>query len=775
MLAIGTLLLTILPLQAGAADSDVSPLSPRPQVGLVLSGGGAKGIAHIGVIKALEENDIPFDCVAGTSAGAIVGSLYACGWSPEEILGLFTSKNFKYWSSGTVSQSEIYYEMLPEKMPLWADVGISFGGDKGGEDVFSQIIPSNLISPIPMNLEFLELYVPYTAQCHENFNDLFVPLRTVCSDVYHKHKIVCSSGSLGDAVRASMSFPLVFKPIEMNGVLVYDGGIYDNFPVDVMHDDFNPDFIIGVSVSGPDGKPEPNNIYSQLEDMIIQSNDYALPSELGVKIQVPVLDFGVFDWDDAEEIYNIGYRTGLSMVDSIKARCPYRRSPEDLSRMRAAFRERTPVIEFDDVIVEGANSTQDAYLRRLFTRGKKEPIDMAQVKAGYYRAVTTGKLLDLFPQARFVEGQTEPGLVLKATVKQPWNIGAGGWITSSVQSQLFLTFGYHTLSLNSLDVDLCGWVGQSYYAGMLSARISLTSSNPSSLRFVGVASKQKLYENELMFYHNTTPSFVNEAQEYLRIEYSLALGKPSKGYARASFGQVHDEYFPYEHQDYVDRDRTDYLGGVLEIGYERDMLGNDMYPMTGCFLNANIMAVYEGTKFKSYSETAPVPYRRYPDHLSVSAKAHWKHFFPVHRNFVVGGMAEGLATFSKLYQNYIATLVHAPAFAPTPSTRNYFNTAFRADNYVACGVLPIWSPVQKFQLRGDFYLYSPVRNLVPDGYDCRYDGWFRKVEFIGELAAVYNFKFASLSLYCNYLTYPARNWNFGINLGLLIQAPRFSR
>lgn len=758
------------------------PSSGRPQVGLVLSGGGAKGIAHIGVIKALEDNDIPFDCVAGTSAGSIVGSLYACGWTPEEILGLFTSKSFKYWSSGTISEKNIYYESLPERLPTWADVGINIGSEKGGENIFSQILPSNLISPIPMNLEFLELYAPYTAQCGGNFNNLFVPLRTVCSDVYHKHKIVCSSGSVGDAVRASMSFPLVFKPIEMDGVLVYDGGIYDNFPVDVMHEDFNPDFIIGVSVSGPDGKPRPNNIYSQLEDMIIQSNDYNLPAEWGVKIQVPVLDFGTFDWDDAREIYEVGYKTGLEFVDSIKTRCPYRRSGAELARMREEFRRATPIVEFNKVEVDGATASQDEYIRQLFTRGKETPINMEEVKASYYRAVTDGKFIDLFPQAVFDDnvketndGIADATLKLRATVKQPWTIGAGGWITSSVHSQLFLTFGYHTLSLSSLDVDLSGWVGQSYYAAMLSGKIALPTINPSSLRLLGVVSRQKLYENELMFFKTNTPSFINEAQQFVRLEYNVAVGKPAKGYARATFGHILDEYFPYHEQQYTNRDQTDYLTTAIELGYEANTLGNQLYPMMGRFLNANVIWLYERNKFKVMNQGEMATSHGYEGHFAFSAKADWKQYFPLHKNFIVGAMAEGLFTIHKLTENYIATLVHAPAFAPTPSTRNYFNMGFRADNYLAVGAVPIWNPVQKFQLRGDFYLYTPIRHLVPDGNGCRYDGWFRKAEFIGEVAAVYNFKFASLSLYCNYLTYPARNWNFGINLGLLFQAPRLAR
>ena len=747
----------------------------QPKVGLVLSGGGAKGIAHIGVIKALEENGIPFDCVAGTSAGSIVGSLYACGWTPEEMLDLFTSESFKYWSSGTISQKNVYYQTQPEPLPIWADIGLNIGKDKSGLDPLSQIIPTNLISPIPMNLEFLELYAPYTKQCNENFDNLFVPLRTVCSDVYHKHKVVCSKGSLGDAVRASMSFPLVFKPIEMNGVLVYDGGIYDNFPVDVMHEDFDPDFMIGVSVSGPDGKPEPGNVYSQLEDMIIQNNNYDLPEEWGVKIQVPVLQFGVLDWSEAKTIYDIGYKTGLSMVDSIKTRCPYFRSPEELQAMRNAFRSKTEQVKFDKVIVEGATANQDQYIKNLFTGGKEEELDMQQVKQGYYRAVTDGKLIDLLPQAEFTDNG-EANLRLEATVKQPWNLGVGGWITSSVQSQLFVTFGYHTLSLSALDVDINGWIGQSYYAAMLSGRISLTSKNPSSLRLIGVISRQKYYENELLFYQNTTPYFANESQQFAKLEYSIAAGKPAKAYATVGYGHIRDEYFVKKDVATPYHERTDYLTTAVELGYEYNTLGNQLYPMTGRMIKGNLIGEYDRNNLKgSNPEDKEQEKKGYQNHPALSAMAEWKEFFPLHKNFIVGGMAQGLMTLSKPYQNYTATLLHAPAFAPTPSTRNYFNEGFRADNYLACGLIPIWNPVQKFQLRGDFYLYTPVRNLRPTPTGCEYSGWFRKAEFIGEVAAVYNFKFASLSLYCNYLSYPARNWNFGINLGLLFQAPKLLR
>ncbi len=151
----------------------------------------------------------------------------------------------------------------------------------------------------------------------------------------------------------------------------------------------------------------------------------------------------------------------------------------------------------------------------------------------------------------------------------------------------------------------------------------------------------------------------------------------------------------------------------------------------------------------------------------------WKQYFPVKRKIAIGAFVNTLGTVRKPNQNYIATLVHSTAFAPTPTTRNYFNEAFRSDNYVALGVMPVWSPAKLLQIRGDFFLYSKIRELENRGQEITvYGDWFKRVDFIGEVAAVINFPFASLSLYVNYLSYPSRNWNYGINFGLYFQAPK---
>ena len=217
------------------------------------------------------------------------------------------------------------------------------------------------------------------------------------------------------------------------------------------------------------------------------------------------------------------------MVDSIKYRIAVRENHAELAERRKAFAEKTPVVEFDSIQVNGATPSQSKYLKFLF-EGKKpyKPINLAEVKNGYYRAVTDGKLYDLLPQARF-NSDGKNCLVLDASVKSPWNVGIGGWVTSSTNSMLYLTFGYHTLSFNSLDIDVAGWIGQSYYAGQLSAKFFLRSAIPSFMQIEGVVSKQKCYDNELLFYQTNSPSFITDEQEYVRLNYCWAIGRPAKG------------------------------------------------------------------------------------------------------------------------------------------------------------------------------------------------------------------------------------------------------
>ncbi|MDE6468113.1 MAG: patatin-like phospholipase family protein, partial [Muribaculaceae bacterium] len=164
------LLLTIP--SVSSSETMVRRGNQSPQsVGLVLSGGGAKGIAHIGVIQALEDNDIPIDYITGTSMGAIVGGLYACGYTPAEMMELLRSEYFMSMSTGTYDPELTYYFSRPAESPQM--FSISLGTDSTKTD--KRFDPQSLIAPTPMAFGFMELFSSYTAQCNADFDNLFVP------------------------------------------------------------------------------------------------------------------------------------------------------------------------------------------------------------------------------------------------------------------------------------------------------------------------------------------------------------------------------------------------------------------------------------------------------------------------------------------------------------------------------------------------------------------------------------------------------------------------
>lgn len=358
----------------------------RQAVGLVLSGGGAKGIAHIGVIQALEENDIPIDYVSGTSMGAIVGGLYAAGYTPQEMMELLTSPGFSYWSSGKTDPAYVYYFSRDEPTSSMLTIPVA----PGDSTARHSSVAASLISPLPMNFAFMELFAPYTAQCGGNFDRLFVPFRCVASDVEAQCKVVHSDGSLGDAIRTSMTFPIVFQPIRVDGRLLYDGGIFDNFPVDVMSADFAPDIILGVDVSTPASGPQ-TSLMDQIDKLVMHRQDYSMDPARGIKVKVDLHNFGLLDWENARQIYRIGYDTTMSMMDSIKGRIHTRVPSVARQTRRTAFKAATPELRFDSISVNGGTPRQNAYIEYVFRGRSHEGTISDTISVDRAREAFTGR------------------------------------------------------------------------------------------------------------------------------------------------------------------------------------------------------------------------------------------------------------------------------------------------------------------------------------------------------------------------------------------------
>lgn len=754
----------------------VRPL-PAQRVGLVLSGGGAKGAAHIGVIKALEENNIPIDYVTGTSIGAIIGSLYAMGYSPDEMLRLLLSDEFAYWQTGTVEERYTYYFAQSRPTPEFAHFSIDMSDSL---QVKASFLPQSLINPIQMNQAFMALFSQATAKAGWNFDNLFVPFRCVASDVYTKKAIIFRNGDLGDAVRASMTFPFFFQPIWKDSIPLFDGGIYDNFPIGPMKDAFHPDFIFGSVVSGSEKKPS-DNPYSQIESMIMQKTEYEVEEEDGMMIKFDFSDVSLLDFQRGKELMNIGYRRTLSLIDSIKERVRREVTLAELTERRRRYRESLPPLLFHNIYVTGVSESQRKYIEAQLHRDINDEFSMEEFKRAYFKILAFSKVKEIMPHAVYNRKEKKFDLYLDVKMKEEIKVGFGGNVSSHQANQLFLGLSYQYLRQFAADVSANFHVGNSFNGVMLNGRMFLQTRVPSYLNWQGVFSDKRYSESQSLFYEDVVPAMIKQEELYMKLRLGLPVRKHGKVEFGAAYGRLNDHYLQSTTVSLPDAnfDHSWYDLFTAEVNLEQNTLGDKQYPISGKqrFLTARFVT---GTEKYNPSPTSAATERGVRDtHSWLQIKGRWNQYHALGERFNLGYLAEMVLSNKKLMSNYTASVLQAPAFTPTPHSQIVFNQAFRANQYVAAGISPILKMSKLLHLRLDLYGFAPLKAIEKRSVEGNpyvgipyYGKFMSGFRYMGETALVLQLPFVCISLYANGYSYPKKNFNVGLNIGYLIFNPK---
>ena len=748
------------------------PFVQAQKVGLVLSGGGAKGMTHIGIIRALEENNIPIDYITGTSMGAIIGSLYAMGYSPDDMEALLRSEDFKRWYSGQVEPEYGYYFKQNRPTPEFFNIRFSF---KDSLHIKPQILPTSMVNPIQMNLVFVELFARATAACSGDFNRLFVPFRCIASDVYNKKPLIMRRGDLGDAVRASMSFPFVFKPIEIDSVLAYDGGIYNNFPTDIMREDFKPEVIIGSVVAANPGKPKENDLMSQLENMIMQKTDYTLPDSLGIIMTFKYDDVSLLDFDRLQELHDIGYNRTISLMDSIKSRIHRRVSAENVRLRRLVYRSNLPQFRFRDIYIEGANPQQQAYIKKEFHDEDHEVFTYEDLKRGYFRLLSDNMISEIIPHAVYDSENDLYSLHLKVKMEDNFSVRMGGSVSTTSSNQIYLGLGYQDLNYYSKEITLDGQIGKVYNNAQLMAKIDLPTRIPTSYRLIASLSTFDYYKKDKLFSKNDKPSFNSKDERFVKLMVALPFLANKRAEISIGYGKLQDNYFQSSvinfDKDRSDRSTYNLLGGA--IGFYGSTLNARQYATKGYFekLVAQVFSGKEKFIPGNPTETSVTTKER-QSWLQISYMKYAYH--TMSPKFTLGWMAEMLYSSKNFSENYTATMLQAADFSPTPHSKLMYNEAFRANQFLAAGIKPIFVFNDMFQFRSEFYGFVPIfpikKNVLNKAY---YGKAFSRFEYIGEISVICQLPFGAISAYVNHYSSPKKEWNVGLTLGWQLFNYRF--
>ncbi|MBC8594405.1 patatin-like phospholipase family protein [Oscillospiraceae bacterium N12] len=747
-------------------------MAQAQKVGLVLSGGGAKGLTHIGIIRALEENNIPIDYITGTSMGAIVGSLYAMGYSPDDMEALLKSEDFKRWYSGEVEEKYMYYFKKDLPTPDFLNIRLSF---RDSLNIKPQFLPTSVVDPIQMNLVFIDLYARATASCGGDFDKLFVPFRCIASDVYNKKQLVMRKGDLGDAVRASMSFPFMFKPIEIDNVLAYDGGIYNNFPTDVMRNDFHPDIIIGSVVAANPTKPKENDLMSQIENMVMQKTDYSVPESDGILMTFKYDDVNLMDFQRIDELHDIGYNRTMSMMDSIKSRIHRRVNYDNIRLRRLVYKSNYPELRFKNILISGANAQQQAYIKKEFHASDEKEFTYEDVKRGYFRLLSGNMISEIIPHAVFNPEDDTYDLHLKVKLEDNLSVRIGGNVSTTSSNQIYLGVSYQNLNYNAKEFTLDGQLGKVYNNIQLMGKIDFATTIPTSYRLIASISTFDYFKKEKLFSKKDKPAFNQKDERFVK----LKAGLPFLSSKRAEFGigiaKIQDRYFQKSVIDF-DKDKYDkseytFFGG--SISFNGSTLNTRQFPTQGSHEEL-VAQIYTGKERFYPGENTDNKKLNEERHSWLQLSYMKEKYHRMSKNWTLGWYLKALYSSRNFSENYTATMMQAGEFAPTAHGQLMYNEAFRANQYVGVGIRPIYRLSQMFHVRGEFYGFMPIfpieRNSINKAY---YGKAFSRFEYLGELSIVCQLPFGAISAYVNHYSSPKREWNVGLTLGWQLFNYRF--
>ena len=391
-IALVILVWSLVPPAPATAAPEESADGKRPRIGLVLGGGGARGAAHVGVLKVLEEMRIPVDYVVGTSMGSIVGGLYASGMTPQEIEREILAMDWDDLFKDEPDRADRSFRRKRD------DDNYAFKAKPGFNDGKLQV-PLAYIRGQKFDLALNRLMLPVIDV--KNFDNLSIPYRAVAADLETGKAVVLGSGSLPKAIRASMAVPAAFDPVEIDGRLLVDGGIANNVPVSVARDMGAEVFIVvdvGSGLASRDKIKSALDVSGQLANFMFTLNSEQQLKSLtarDVLVRPALGDIGGGSFDRAAEAIPIGEASARAAREALLR---YSVGPEEYARhlaQRGYGRPGPSVIEF--VRIENHSRVSDAIIADKISIKPGQPLDVTQLE----QDIGTIYGLEIFESVRY--------------------------------------------------------------------------------------------------------------------------------------------------------------------------------------------------------------------------------------------------------------------------------------------------------------------------------------------------------------------------------------
>ena len=442
----------------------------RPRVALVLSGGGARGGAHIGVLRVLEREGVPIDLIVGVSYGALVGGLYAAGYSVEDLQRVIVETD--WWEITSNSPDRQLSNMIRKPMVDRQMLALHL-------DELKLKLPYGIFAGQKIHHFLNQLTLGATYRARNDFDQLPTPFRAIATDILSGEQVVINNGSLGAAIRASISVPGVFAPISTEHTHLVDGGIVNNLPVDVALN-AGAGFVIAVDCATPlrSEKHQIQDIIDVIDQAVsfrIEERKIANRKLSHVLILPDLHNFDAGDFNRSHTLIPIGERATEKHLDSIWGKLQALGIPKRIGKPRTsklpiefdvrAWADIPPDIVVDRVRIEGVNRYSKALFRLRLERFVNKPISFQELERESGRLYATGLFQTVDYHVIYHEGQTE--LVFHVLENPPSELKVGIHYNNDYRVSILGEYAHQNTLGRISELYLRGLVGNLNFVEMV--------------------------------------------------------------------------------------------------------------------------------------------------------------------------------------------------------------------------------------------------------------------------------------------------------------------
>ena len=579
-------------------DKTQAEQKTRPSIAVVLAGGGAKGAAHIGVLKALEEMHIPVDYVTGTSMGAYVGGLYATGMSADEIESFIYSVDWNKGYRDRVNRSDrrVRDKEYEDRYQLTTDLGLGWGEVRAPTGVVQGQNMLRILRETTGNLAPLE-----------SFDDLAIPYRSVATDIIELEEVVIDKGQIVDAMMSSMSVPGALPPYEVDGRMLVDGGVINNMPVDVARA-MGADIVIAVDIStNYKGEEEFTNLFTvadQLSNYLVRRSTQQQAETLteeDVFLQPDVGQMETTEFDKMPGAYEAGYQVAYQFEEDLRnlsmSTAEYQSYVEAKQQARRKLKHGDKTV-VDEVVINNNSHYSDKLIENRLNLEEGQVLKTSQIETSVQNLYALDRFELITYEFDNVDGQDQ--LIVDVNEKE--------WGPNYLNFRFFLEDDFATDSQYSIGVS-ANFTDINQHGAELRTNLEMgTDKRIEAELFSPFFSQQKLFTSASFVYANqkrNLPANIDEieeptldvTQDFVSMTYKESIGELAFGYqptlwqefkfgGRYTDGEVEVSSLPSLGGGSYQR-----VGGF--IGYRLDTLDNFSLPTEGYFVDLEYLVSHD--------------------------------------------------------------------------------------------------------------------------------------------------------------------------------------